>query len=290
MKRLLTRPRGRFRAALALLALSSAFALTNKAIANDETPHCATLLATPQSDSEAQTPASAIAKAWVELLTGAAPEAALPDAVLNWLVQLPDNANVLAHLDPPESLFPSATKESLDQLRLIAEALLENGTIDRATLIAHLNARTQLLLERNRDARAIQTQTETVRRKTRPPVVRFQTGGGVSSSPVQLADGTVVVGSDDKHVYFLSPDGTLKNRYQTGGEVRSSPVRLADGTVVVGSWDKHVYFFHPDGTLKNRYKTGGLVTSSPVQLADGTVVVGSWDKHVYFFNPDGSLK
>ena len=67
--------------------------------------------------------------------------------------------------------------------------------------------------------------------------------------------------------------------------VSSPPVQLADGTVVVGSWDNYVYFLSPDGTLKARYQTGGAVSSSPVQLADGTVVVGSDDKHVYFLDP-----
>jgi len=42
--------------------------------------------------------------------------------------------------------------------------------------------------------------------------VKFPTGGKVSSSPVQLADGTVVVGSDDHFVYFIDP-----NQYEEWG-------------------------------------------------------------------------
>ena len=37
----------------------------------------------------------------------------------------------------------------------------------------------------------------------------FKTGGPVNSSPAVADDGTVFVGSEDKKLYAVSPDGTL---------------------------------------------------------------------------------
>ncbi len=44
----------------------------------------------------------------------------------------------------------------------------------------------------------------------------------VESSPAIGTDGTIYVGSSDKKLYALKPDGTLKCSYTTGGTVRSS--------------------------------------------------------------------
>ena len=51
------------------------------------------------------------------------------------------------------------------------------------------------------------------------------------------------IGSQDKKVYALKPDGTLKWVAQTGAAVFSSPAIGADGTVYIGSRDSKIYAF-----------------------------------------------
>ncbi len=127
---------------------------------------------------------------------------------------------------------------------------------------------------------------------------RYQTGGNsVESSPAIGSDGTVYVGStglDNKYLYAVNSDGTLKWFYQTGNSVYSSPAIGSDGTVYVGSRDRYLYAIHSDGTLKWKYQTGGHVDSSPAIGSDGTVYVGSngpWDNnYLYAVKPDGTLK
>ncbi|AEH51461.1 PQQ-binding-like beta-propeller repeat protein [Pseudothermotoga thermarum] len=67
---------------------------------------------------------------------------------------------------------------------------------------------------------------------------------------------------------------TLKWMYKTGGSVESSPVIGSDGTIYVGSWDKNVYALDPNGTLKWRFETDDRVISSPAIGSDGTIYVG----------------
>ena len=78
----------------------------------------------------------------------------------------------------------------------------------------------------------------------------YATGGPILSSPGIGADGTIYVGSGDKSLCAVNPDGTLKWSYATGGEVRSSPAIDADGTIYVGSYDGKLYAVNPNGTLK----------------------------------------
>ena len=44
----------------------------------------------------------------------------------------------------------------------------------------------------------------------------------------------------------------------------STPSLAADGTIIFGSMDAHVYAVHPNGTLRWRLRLGGAIESSPV--------------------------
>ncbi len=122
---------------------------------------------------------------------------------------------------------------------------------------------------------------------------KFKTGDYVSSSPTLGTDGTVYVGSWDKHLYAVNPDRTLKWKYLTDGEINSSPAQGPDGTIYVGSWDKHLYAVNADGTLRWKYPTNGDLNSSPAVGSDGTVYVGCDDRYLYAIKDDttnGTLK
>ena len=61
----------------------------------------------------------------------------------------------------------------------------------------------------------------------------FATGGAMNSSPAIGPDGTIYVGSNDKKVYALRPNGNAKwiTPFTTGGEVESSPTVGGDGAI-----------------------------------------------------------
>jgi hypothetical protein len=71
------------------------------------------------------------------------------------------------------------------------------------------------------------------------------TKGPVSSSPAIGSDGTVYVGSSDKYLYAINPNGSQKWRFLTGDAVHSSPAIGTDGTIYVGSDDGYLYAISP---------------------------------------------
>ncbi len=121
----------------------------------------------------------------------------------------------------------------------------------------------------------------------------FVTGGYLVSSPAVAPDGTVYIGSQDKHLYAIAPNGALKWRFQAGDWIDATPAIGADGTVYVGSWDGFLYALAPDhGTVRWRYSTGAgnYIYSSPAIGADGTIYFGAGDGNLHALRPDGGLK
>ena len=78
--------------------------------------------------------------------------------------------------------------------------------------------------------------------------------------------------------------------FETGDRVWTNPAIGSNGTIYVGSWDKNLYAINPDGSMKWRIKTRDDVESSPAIGSDGTIYVGSDDINLYAINPDGSKK
>ena len=58
----------------------------------------------------------------------------------------------------------------------------------------------------------------------------------------------------------------------------------------LGSFDKKLYAVNPDGTKKWEFETGDAVLSSPSIGSDGTVYVGSFDNKLYAINPKNGYK
>ncbi|HEY1111298.1 MAG TPA: PQQ-binding-like beta-propeller repeat protein [Opitutaceae bacterium] len=120
----------------------------------------------------------------------------------------------------------------------------------------------------------------------------YVTGGFILSSPAIGPDGTLYIGSQDKHLYAIAPNGTTRWRFLTGDWVDASPVVAPDGTIYVGSWDGKLYALTPTGTKKWEYATGvgNYIYSSPALGADGSIYFGAGDGNFYALRPDGSLK
>ncbi|MFN3466802.1 MAG: PQQ-binding-like beta-propeller repeat protein [Candidatus Brocadiales bacterium] len=72
----------------------------------------------------------------------------------------------------------------------------------------------------------------------------------MDSSPAIVPDGTIYFGSNDAHLYALSPEGALRWRFNTRGAVTSSPAVGDEGTVYVGSSSGTLYALSPTGEEK----------------------------------------
>jgi outer membrane protein assembly factor BamB len=64
---------------------------------------------------------------------------------------------------------------------------------------------------------------------------------GVHGGALEDDEGTLVFGSQDDRVYAVGPDGKLRWDFLTGGDVDAPLTLLADGTLLVGSDDGSVY-------------------------------------------------
>ena len=118
----------------------------------------------------------------------------------------------------------------------------------------------------------------------------FETGSHVGFSPAISSDGTVYVGSDDKKLYAINPDGTKKWSLEIGGDGLPTPAIGFDGTVYVGGGNK-LYGINPAGAKKWTFETEypHMSDSYPSISADGTVYVGGGTK-LYAINPDSTKK
>ncbi len=97
----------------------------------------------------------------------------------------------------------------------------------------------------------------------------FKTAGPVKSSAA-IADGRVVIGSNDGNIYALDlANGKKIWAFKTGGAVESSPLVL-DGRVFVGSADDSLYALDAaTGKLLWKYETGDKILGSPNWVKSG---------------------
>lgn len=68
---------------------------------------------------------------------------------------------------------------------------------------------------------------------------------GVHGAPLEDAQGTLFFGAQDDAVYAIGADGALRFRYETRGDVDAPITMLADGSVVVASEDGTVTMLLP---------------------------------------------
>jgi outer membrane protein assembly factor BamB len=117
----------------------------------------------------------------------------------------------------------------------------------------------------------------------------FSTKAAVRSSPA-VADGVLVVGCKDNHVYCLnSTTGSQLWAFQTGGEVDSSPAIYRD-LAYVGCDDGWVYCLNiSSGQPQWISSASGVIRSSPA-VVDGKVYIGSAYGVCCFSAMDGCIE
>ncbi|UCH89619.1 MAG: PQQ-binding-like beta-propeller repeat protein [Thermoplasmata archaeon] len=118
---------------------------------------------------------------------------------------------------------------------------------------------------------------------------KFETGGKVKSSPIIGPDGTIYVGSEDRYLYAINPDGSTKWKYKTWLNIESTPAISSDGTIYIFSKDGSLYAIDSNGKVKWDFGGTGDGSTSPVIGPDGTIY-HNMDRGFYALNPNGTLK
>lgn len=115
-----------------------------------------------------------------------------------------------------------------------------------------------------------------------PPI-----GTANDQSPSIGSDGTIYVGSPDKYLYAINPNGTLKWRFQTGSGIRATPAIGVDGAIYVGS--DGLYAVNLDGTQRWKFGIALFSSASPIIGGDGLIY---WREsfNAYAVNPNGTEK
>jgi len=116
----------------------------------------------------------------------------------------------------------------------------------------------------------------------------YTTGAGISSSPAVTPEGVVYITSQDRYLYSINSDGSLRWTYAIDSTNQSSPAIASDGTVYVGSEDFYLYAIRPNGTLRWRTNLGKQVRGSPSIGHAGTVYVGTMSGKLYAVSSSGS--
>ena len=121
---------------------------------------------------------------------------------------------------------------------------------------------------------------------------RFATKGKVFTSPAITADGHVVVGSQDDHVYCLGPDGALAWSVDLGADVDGSPAIADDGAIYVGTDKGEVVRLDAKGNIAWRTAVGGFVRGPLAIARDGDVLAGTYGPvpRVVRVSPAGAIR
>ncbi len=93
--------------------------------------------------------------------------------------------------------------------------------------------------------------------------------------------GTIYVGSADKNLYAINPDGSEKWHVTLGDAIGAPPVLSADETVYVGCNDGKLYAVNSEGAVDWEFATGGAIYATAAiagEAEGGVVYVGSTDR------------
>jgi outer membrane protein assembly factor BamB len=122
---------------------------------------------------------------------------------------------------------------------------------------------------------------------------RFPVGDWCHGSPSIGSDGAIYFGSDNRYLYAVYPNGTLKWKFKAErgvGDFGSHSAIADDGTIYFGTcFGSYIQAVNPDGTEKWKYQVPEIDTSITID-DDGVIYYGHRGDGVDARYPNGTLK
>ena len=117
---------------------------------------------------------------------------------------------------------------------------------------------------------------------------RFMTGSRIPQRVAVGHDGIVYAASNDKNLYALYPDGTLKWQYELSGRPATVPVLGYDGSIYLGVWPGTFCSLAPNGALRWSYQTGAQsIVGNPAVGVNGDLYLCGDQGRVYALSYSG---
>jgi outer membrane protein assembly factor BamB len=117
---------------------------------------------------------------------------------------------------------------------------------------------------------------------------RFAAAADVEVSPAVAADGTIVLGTNERFQYGVGPDGQERWRVRRDVWTYSSPLATPDGLVRYGDHRGRVFTVDAaTGRVRRVDRAHGQVWTRPAVDARGTMIVGTHAGEIFGFARDG---
>ncbi len=119
---------------------------------------------------------------------------------------------------------------------------------------------------------------------------RYTTGGRIITSPVEGSDGTIYFGSEDRYLYALNIDGTLKWRLYLEDRITDTLTIAYDGTLYAGSRRAYLFAVNPFGKEVWKIKLKGRPFGNPAIAADGSLYLVTDKGWLYSISHTGFIR
>lgn len=121
-------------------------------------------------------------------------------------------------------------------------------------------------------------------------VWKFPTGGKIQTPPVEGSDGTIYFCSEDRFLYALNPDGTLKWRTQFIDRLTGTLALGLDGSIYTGSKKGLIFAVNATGDRLWTRKLKGSPFGSPAIAPDGTLFLVTENGWLYSISHSGFVR
>ncbi len=119
---------------------------------------------------------------------------------------------------------------------------------------------------------------------------RYTTGGRIITSPVEGSDGTVYFCSEDRFMYALRKDSTLKWRVNLEDRLTDTLTIGYDGTLYAGSRRGYFIAVNPKGEQIWKIKLNGRPFGNPASAPDGSLYIATDEGWLYSVSHTGFIR
>ena len=119
---------------------------------------------------------------------------------------------------------------------------------------------------------------------------RYTTGGRIITPPVEGADGTIYFCSEDRFLYALKTDGSIKWRLNLEDRVTETLTIGFDGTLYAGSRRGFLIAVNPFGKQIWRTKLKGFPVGNPAAAPDGSLFLATNKGWLYSISHTGFIR